>query len=384
MSERNDDLQMGVAMASVGFYVASIGAVIAVLAAEFGVPAESLSWVGSTYGVGLFIVAAAGRLLLRRGPGPAMLAAAAIFVAGTALVALPSMLALVFVGTVLQSLAASVIVLLAPVILARDTDVRLTRMNAIASLVGITASPLLGIVAGAGFRGRLGLLVLVPLLGWLIWTLVATGSWKPLAAQLPATEPQALPSRARPAAVARRWFAIVMAVSVEFCFVVWGVTRLRATGLDTSLAAILGIGFAVGMAVGRLAGPWILRRLPAVRFGAGVATAGTLLVALTDQWPTVTAGFIIAGVGIATLYPVTLAQLMAVPGLPAAHAASLGAFASGTAIVLAPIALAGLAGVIDLRLAFLIPIPLLGLLVILHGRGAWSRADTDSPLQPDA
>lgn len=379
MTDRRADLEVGVAMAAVGYYVAAMGAVVAILAAEFAVPAESLSWVGSTYGLGLLIVAVAGRWLLRRGPRPPLLGCAIGFLVGSLLVALSGNLVLIFAGTLLQSIAAAVLVLLAPVILATDTDVRLTRVNAIASLVGITASPLIGVVAGMRISGRLGLLVLVPMLGWLLWMLLAPGVRRPRPEPAPAAEASSTPldvasgrerPRARPAAVARRWLAIVMAVSVEFCFVVFGVTRLGATGLDTSLAAILGIAFSVGMTGGRFAGSWLIRRLPAVPFGAGVAIGGTLLVAFTNTWPTVAAGLVIAGLGVATLYPVTLAQLMSVPELPPSHAASLGAFASGTAIVLAPIALAALAGVVDLRLAFLIPIPLLIALVVLHGRPA--------------
>ena len=63
-----------------------------------------------------------------------------------------------------------------------------------------------------------------------------------------------------------------------------------------------------------------------------------------------------------------LSRLMAVPGLPPSHGASLGALASATAIIVAPAALAALSGSIDLRLAFLVPIPLLLTLVLLHGR----------------
>lgn len=373
MSDRTADVEIGVMMASVGYYVASMGAVVAILASEFGVPAESLSWVGSTYGAGLLIVAMAGPYLLRRGPRPPLIGSAVAFLVGTGLVALPSSLVLIFVGTVLQSLAASVMILLAPVILSTDTDVRLTRANAVASLVGVTASPFIGAIAATHISGRLGLLVLVPLLIWLLWMILSNRSAHAEAAPVPVqpaqpTEPTEPIGRARPGSVARRWFAVVMAVSVEFCYVVWGVTRLRATGIDTSFAAILGITFSVGMTAGRFAGPWIIRRLPAVPFGASVAAAGTLLVAFTDGWPSVAAGLVIAGVGVATLYPVTLTQLMAVPGLRSSHGASLGAFASGTAIVVAPIALASLSGVVDLRLAFLIPIPLLVILVVLHGR----------------
>ena len=49
-------------------------------------------------------------------------------------------------------------------------------------------------------------------------------------------------------------------------------------------------------------------------------------------------------------------------------ATSLGALASGTAITLAPAGLALLGSAVDLRLAYLVVLPLLGALVLLHGR----------------
>jgi MFS family permease len=386
--ERAVDLQVAMAMIAVGFFVASMGAVVAILAAEFAVAPESLSWVGSTFGLGLLVVAVTGRWLLGRGPRVALAGSAVTFTVGTLLVALSADLGLVFAGAILEGVGAAVMVLVAPVMLIANADVRLTRVNAIASLIGIAASPLIGAIAGTGVSGRLGLLVLVPVQAALLWLLAssrpprrdqardASGTAATASAGAAATE-GATEERPhlRPATAARRWLAIVMAVSVEFCYVVWGVSRLLAAGLDTTVAAMLGIAFPIGMTLGRFAGPWLIRRVPAVPFGAALAIIGTLLVALTESWPSVAAGLLIAGLGVATLYPVTLAELMAVPGLRPSHAASLGALASGTAIVLAPVGLAALAGVIDLRLAFLIPIPLLVALVMLHGRPVRTRRE---------
>ena len=202
--------------------------------------------------------------------------------------------------------------------------------------------------------------------------LAKSGLGRPVAA----TEEAGAPTKPRAAAVLRRWLCVVMAVSVEFCYVVWGVSRLRDTGLDISIAAVLGIAFPVGMAVGRLSGGWLIRRLPAVPFGVLLSTLGSVLVVLGPGWPTIAPGLLLAGLGIATLYPVTLAELMAVPGLRPAIGASLGALASATAILLAPTALARLAASVELRLSFLLALPLLGLLLALRGR---TRTTSPSP-----
>lgn len=364
--QRAADLQVSIAMASVGFYVTSMGAVLAILATEFSVAPESLSWVGSTFGMGLLVIAATGRLLLRKGPRPALAGSAVALATGSGLVALAPNLALVFIGAILQGLGAAVMVLVAPVMLSENADVRLTRANGVASLIGAAAPLLLGAAAGIGIGGRLPVLVLLPVLLWLLWTLLRFRTANPdQAAPIAAWATTIKPSKL---AVLRRWLVVVTAVSVEFCYVVWGVSRLRDTGLDTSLAAILGVAFPAGMAVGRLGGAWLMQRLPAVPFGVAIGVLGTGLVVFSDGWPLVALGLVVAGIGVATLYPVTLAGLMAVPRLNPAVGASLGALASGTAIVLAPVGLATIATVVDLRWAFLISIPLLLLLLVLYGR----------------
>ncbi len=49
-----------------------------------------------------------------------------------------------------------------------------------------------------------------------------------------------------------------------------------------------------------------------------------------------TLGLVIAGIGVAPLYPVTLAALVATPGLNPTRLSAIGALASGTAILSPP------------------------------------------------
>jgi hypothetical protein len=102
--------------------------------------------------------------------------------------------------------------------------------------------------------------------------------------------------------------------------------------------------------------------------GCLTAAAGTGLVYASQSPVTVTAGLAIAGLGTAVLYPVTLAQFVDTPGLAPRHSASLGALASGAAILAAPTLLAALDGVLNLRVAFLLPIPVLAALLVLTPR----------------
>jgi hypothetical protein len=80
-------------------------------------------------------------------------------------------------------------------------------------------------------------------------------------------------------------------------------------------------------------------------------------------------GLAVAGLGVAPLYPVTLAALVATPGLSPARLSAVGALASGTAILVAPAGLAVLARALDLRTAYLITLPLLAVLFALSRRG---------------
>ena len=189
-----------------------------------------------------------------------------------------------------------------------------------------------------------------------------------LTARPAAAGPGAEPGRPAAGTVSRRWAVVVLAVAVEFCFTIWAVARLAAAGLSPGTAAALGTAFPIGMALGRLTGPALIGRIPVVPIGAAVTAAGALVVVVAAGPAAITAGLVVAGAGVATLYPVALAGLVATPRLSAAHAASLGALASGTAILAAPAALARLADVVDLRLAFLITLPLLGALLALRRR----------------
>jgi MFS family permease len=350
-------------MANVGFYVASIGVVLVVLAAELGIAAEELSWLGSAFGYGLVVMALAGPLLLRLGQRRVLIGTAVVLGTGSLLLAVGPGAATAYAGALLQGLGAAGIILVAPGLLhGPDAAVRLTRVNGVASLVAVSAPLLLGLAATTGLGARLPLLLITASMAVVVAFARRIDDVAAAAVAAPSESGPATPWRL----ALRRWLALVCSVAVEFAFVVWGVARLTATGLDPGWAAAAGASFPLGMALGRLAGPRLIARLPMVLVGSVLAAAGTLVVVLAAAWPLVGVGQFLAGLGIATLYPITLARLMATPGLRPAWGASLGALASGTAIMLAPTALAALALAMDLRLAFLVPLPVLAALLLLH------------------
>lgn len=354
-------LAVGLGMANVGFYAASIGVVLVVLANDLGLAVEELAWFGSAFGYGLIAMAFLGPFALRLGPNRVLAIAAAVLGLGALLLAVSFTPWVAYAGGVLQGLGASGIVLVAPGLLhGPEAEAKLTNVNAAASIAGVCAPLLLGAAAVVGLGGRIPLLLQA--VAMVVLVIVAL-RMRPVPPEVEVhPEPVVLVKRG----AARRWLAIVCAVSVEFCFIVWGVARLVQTGLNPGMASLVATTFQVGMALGRVAGSRMIARLPMMVVGPTLTAVGTLMVVLAPVWPIVGAGQLVAGFGLATMYPITLARLMATPGLRPELGASMGALASGSAITLAPMLLAAVALGTGLQLAFLTALPLLGLLVWLH------------------
>ena len=106
--------RVDLAMANVGFYVASIGVVVVVLAGDLGLPLAQLAWVGSTFGYGLIAMALAGPFVLRLGPNRVLALSAAALGVGSVLLAFSVGAIPAYVGAVLQGVGAAGLVLVAP------------------------------------------------------------------------------------------------------------------------------------------------------------------------------------------------------------------------------------------------------------------------------
>ncbi|MGV9327976.1 hypothetical protein [Streptosporangium sandarakinum] len=395
--------QVGVAQAALGFSVNSLGACLVLLAGDLDAPPESLAWLASSFGAGLLVVGAAGSMLLRSGSRSALFAAALVTAAGAVLLATGAAAAVAAAGALLLGLGAAGIVLVTPALLrGPGAAAGLARANAVGSVSAILGPPAIGALETAGADGRLALLLAVPPLLFLAADtrpraaspVDAEGSAPapfPMADRPGGTppagrdrsgdtfpvgkgrsgdtspageDPSGAPvpaadagTRGRTRRTAGAWAAIVAAVSIEFCFTIWATARLRDTGLSDGGSAAAATAFLVGMAAGRLAAARLVGRgFPVIPAGCGLAAAGTLLVALPGAPAPVAAGLTLAGLGVAPLYPVTLARLVGVPGLTAARSAAYGALASGTAILAAPSGIAVLGAVLDLRAALLLAV----------------------------
>ncbi|MEU4607934.1 MFS transporter [Kribbella sp. NPDC023972] len=375
MTGRADGIRIGVGLSSMGYLLAGLGACVAVLARDLDESTGRLALLSSAFAVGLVVVAVVGPMLLRSWALTTVLRIGSLVCAvGAVLLALAPAYGVAVAGGLCVGLGGALLVLVAPLVLHGPTAAaRLSRVNAVASATGILAPIAIGAVDSLGPTGRLALLAAVPpLVGLAVLKVKPVDGQpdEPLSGGVASTRTAAV-------AVALGWLRVVLAVGVEFCFVVWAVARLLATGLPMATSALLGSAFPIGMAVGRAVGPIHWRTWSPVVPGGLLAIIGTLLVSLFDSPAAVTIGLVIAGTGVAPLYPVTLAALVATPGPNPTRLAAIGALASGTAILVTPAALASLARLADLRTAYLIAIPLILALIALS-----RRPDRREALQP--
>ena len=356
-------------MVALGFLLGGLGACLVLLARDLDVPRTHLAWLSAGFGAALLAAGPLGPIVLRWGADTVMRASAAVLAIGTAGLALAPVLVVAQVGALLLGVGGAGLVLATPALMAGHADAarRLSRVNAIASLAGVLGPPVLSAADLLPGSGRLALLISAPVLVWMC-TRPAGGRAPsnrrpaPVAPRQPANRPWAM------AGVLARWTAIVFAVMTEFCYVVWGAARLQDSGLSVSAAAAAAVAFPLGMATGRVAAARLLDRLPFLSLSLLLVLTGTVVLVSPANPVLCIAGLGLVGLGIAVLYPLMLANLMREPGLGEHHAAAIGATASGTAILSAPLLISGLASVIPLRAAFLVVIPMLAGLAVLRPR----------------
>jgi hypothetical protein len=337
--------------AAVGFTINSLGACLVLLARDLDRPPEELVWLSSSFGFGLLLMGAAGPVLLRRGPRPVLRGSALVAAGGSALLATGPTAALAAAGALLLGTGAAGLVMVTPALL-RGPAVgsQLSQVNAVSSVCGILGPLAVGVLDAQLGSGRLALLLAVPPL----LALAALAGWaarpSPAAPDVPAPRPAAR-------RVVTAWAAVVLGVSIEFCFTIWAAARLQDAGLAAGPAGAAAVAFLLGMAAGRYVAPWLISRgFPVVPVGCAVVVAGTLAVAVPNAPVPVVAGLAVAGLGTAAFYPVTLARLVRVPGMSVVRGPAFGALASGTAVLVAPVVLAALGAALDLRAAYLLAV----------------------------
>lgn len=151
---------------------------------------------------------------------------------------------------------------------------------------------------------------------------------------------------------------VAIGVAVEFCVVYFGAELLTTDGLRTGQAATAMSGFYLGILVGRVGAAWLTRRagrtVPLLCASLAVTTAGFLLFWLAAQPVLAITGLFACGLGVANLYPLSVA--LALAGAPgnedAANARTQ--LLGGVLVIVAPFLLGSLADHLGLHAAFTI------------------------------
>ncbi|WP_213454434.1 MFS transporter [Rhizomonospora bruguierae] len=193
-----------------------------------------------------------------------------------------------------------------------------------------------------------------------------------LAAIALAAAPHLLPHRAEPEVDPPPAFALptrallpiglvgLCAVFAEGAGLDWSAVFVRDLGHPASTAALTVAAFSVSMAAARFAGDAVVHRLgpvTTVRAAAVFATAGALLIVLSDWIVLVVAGFALLGVGISVVVPLVFAAAGRTGDHPGRSIAAVAGIAYGSGLV-APGIIGGIAHASSLTVSF-------GLIVLL-------------------
>ncbi len=168
------------------------------------------------------------------------------------------------------------------------------------------------------------------------------------------------------------WIVMLLIVSTEFCLLLWGADFLvTVVGLTPSAAATALSGFLLAVVVGRIVGSRLAGYIADARLFMGalaVTSIGFGVYWLAGSAPLNIGGFVVAGLGVANLYPLALALAVGVVPEQADLASARCALAAGIAILLAPLLLAALADRVGIRHAYTVVIPLLVAALLMSQR----------------
>jgi MFS family permease len=176
---------------------------------------------------------------------------------------------------------------------------------------------------------------------------------------------------------------VAVGIAVEFCLVYFGTELLTTTGLRTATAATAMSSFYLGILGGRGAGARLTRRagrtILLLWASLTVTAAGFLLFWLAGQPVLAITGLFVCGLGVANLYPLSLAlTLAAAPGSgDTANGATQ--LLGGVFVIASPYLLGSLADHLGLRTAFAIEPVLIGSCAVLLLAGRWLTRPPEEP-----
>ena len=242
----------------------------------------------------------------------------------------------------------------------------LLEANIAASLTS-AAAPfvlVLGTVSGIGWR------LLWPTFVVALVVTFALGA-RPLARAIPARPPEEQrPAGRLPRSFFRAWLLIFVGVGVEWCIGFWAASYLKGLPGGSDSLAVAGAGvFQLAAVAGRLLSSRLAGRLGEKRLLAGAIVVAA--VGFPLYWslagPLISlVGLGLCGMAVATFYPLGVSLAIGVAGAQAPRASSLTTSGSGSAILVAPLALGAAADQWGLAVALgAVPVGLVAMLALL-------------------
>ena len=171
---------------------------------------------------------------------------------------------------------------------------------------------------------------------------------------------------------------MVCSGAVEDSSASWGAVYLRDDlGAGPFLAGLPFVAFQVTMTVGRVAGDRVVDRfgaVPVARTGALVAAAALLGALLLARAEVAIVGWAVAGLGVATLFPLAFAAAGAVPGVRAGDGIAVVGFLARLGFLVTPPVIGAIADASSVGTGLLVvPVAALGAAVLARSLRPGSR-----------
>ncbi len=358
--------------------VGATGALLPFLRLELGLSFTQTSQHPSAYALGLLVSSlTADRLSRRLGSRQLLWGGAFGMATGTVVVMLApnffwSLLSFFLMGW-LGALTAIEVSAVLSALHGPNRARAIPEANVLASLCTVLAPLCVSIAVTIGFGWRAGV-SLAPF----ALSVIALCLWR---TELPQADPVKASSAARlPGLYWRYWTTLVLFTAAEFGVLYWAVEYLQSTGLTTAAAAPLGLStFFLAMLTGRATGARLAGRVaakPLLLISLGITLGGFFAYWLgSAAWLQFT-GLFFTGLGIANLYPFTVAlALDSVTDLLGRASARIYT-GVGLAILVAPFVLGALADLTSLMAAqVFLPLCLAAAFISL-----WTTSSTAEPV----
>lgn len=334
------------------------GAVLPELRDDLHLTASVAALHGALFGICLLLFATAGRRLLTHLSNRTILACSVIaMLGGGVLFGTGSVAAVTLLGAAIAGAGSACLVIVVPGVVFAHQPTASTQTMAVLNTFPMASAVLLPLAVGLAVATEVTwrAAYVVPLVLISVAIVLITGR-AVVPAPLPA-EPISLASLFRVSRFSRRWAALACGVLVEIGTSIWAASILgKLGGASKGAAAVLTIGFFIGMAAGRIALTRVLRRHSTERVLA-VSFIGVLVALLPFLLGPGLGGRVVGlsllGLTLSAIYPLSIARLFELHGDTAALGRAA-AIASGVGVTLGPLLLGTLSDLVGLGWATLV------------------------------